>query len=207
MRAVVVAAIIAAIVLVVGLILLGLAGDFLVDWAWFLAVGYPSVFWTVVGAKTVVLVAVFAGSAAFLGLNGLLASRLSGQTRHTQPIAFDWQSVRGYPLPDLLRLMPRHERWTLLATAAGGVLAILIAAIEVSNWDVFLRFFYHVPYGRNDPVYDKEIGFYLFSLPAYVALKNWLLLTLGAGALFSGAIYWLHEDVDFSQQRPSIAPA
>jgi uncharacterized protein len=207
MRAVVVAAIIAAIILVVGLILLGLTGDFLVDWAWFLAVGYPSVFWTVVGAKTIVFLAAFAGAAAFLGANGLLASRFSGRMRHMQPIAFDWQSVRGYTLPDLLRLMPRHERWTLLATAAGSILAILIAAIEVSNWDVFLRFFYQVPYGRNDPVYGKEIGFYLFSLPAYVALKNWFLLTLLAGALFAGAIYWLHEDVDFRQQRPSIAPA
>jgi hypothetical protein len=36
----VVAAIIAAIVLVVGLPLLGLVGDFLVDWARFSAVGY-----------------------------------------------------------------------------------------------------------------------------------------------------------------------
>jgi uncharacterized membrane protein (UPF0182 family) len=207
MRAIVVAAIIAAIVLVVGLILLGLVGDFLVDWAWFAAVGYPGVFWTVVGAKTIVFLAAFAGSAAFLGLNGLLASRLSGWVRHVQPAAFDWRSVRGYTLPDLLRLMPRHARWPVLVTAAGGILAILIAVIEVSNWDVFLRLLYHVPYGRSDPVYGKEIGFYLFSLPAYIAIKNWLLLTLIAGALFAGAVYWVHEDVDFSQQRPSISPA
>ncbi len=207
MRAVVVAAIIAAIVLAVGLTLLGLVGDFLVDWAWFSAIGYPGVFWTVVGAKAIVFLAAFAGSAAFLGLNGSLASRLSGRARHAQPAAFDWQSVRGYTLPDLLRLMPRHARWPLLVMATGGILAILIAAIEVSNWDVFLRFFYHVPYGRNDPVYGKEIGFYLFSLPAYVVLKNWLLLTLVAGALFAGTVYWLHGDVDFSQQRHSISPA
>jgi uncharacterized membrane protein (UPF0182 family) len=206
MRAVVVAAIIAAIVLVVGLTLLGLVGDFLVDWAWFSAVGYPGVFWTVVGARATVFSAAFAGSAAFLVLNGSLASRFSGRARRVQAPAFDWQSVRGYTLPDLLRLMPRHARWPLLVTAAGGILAILIAAVEVSNWDVFLRFFYHVPYGRNDPVYGKDIGFYLFSLPAYVVLKNWLLLTLAAGALLAGAVYWLHEDVDFSQQRPSISP-
>src|SRR5436190_1672633 len=196
MRAVVVAAIIAAIVLVVGLILLGLTGDFLVDWAWFLAVGYPSVFWTLVGAKAIVFLAVFVGSAAFLGLNGFLASRFSGRTRHIQPIAFDWQTVRAYTLPDLLRLVSRHERWTRLATAAGTILAILIATTEVSNWDVFLRFFYHVPYGHNDPVFGREISFYLFSLPAYVALKNWFLISLIAGALFAAAIYWLHNDID-----------
>jgi hypothetical protein len=51
MRRIVVAAIIAGIVLAVGLILLGLMGGFLVDWAWFSAVRYPGIFWTVVGAK------------------------------------------------------------------------------------------------------------------------------------------------------------
>ena len=111
MRAVVVAVIIAAIVLVVGLILLGLAGDFLVDWTWFSAVGYPGVFWTVVATKSIVFAAAFVGSAAFLAVNGSLASKLSGRARHAQPATFDWQSVRGYTLPDLLRLMPRHARW------------------------------------------------------------------------------------------------
>ena len=54
-------------------------------------------------------------------------------------------------------------------------------------WSVFLRFLYQVPYGANDPLYDKDIGFYLFSLPAYVVIKNWMLLTLFLSALFAGA--------------------
>jgi hypothetical protein len=37
---------------------------------------------------------------------------------------------------------------------------------------------------------DKDIGFYLFSLPAYVVIKNWMLLTLFLSALFAGAVYW-----------------
>src|SRR6266498_1965565 len=206
MRAIVVAVIIAAIVLVSGLILLGLVGDFLVDWAWFSAVGYLSIFWTILGAKGVIFFAVFVGSSAFLWLNGSLASRFCNRGKYVPPAPFEWQSVRGHTLAELLRLMPRHVAWPRLVAGVAGILGILIAATEVSSWDVFLRFFYHVPYGRNDPVYGKEIGFYLFSLPAYVVLKNWLLLTLATGALLAGAVYWLHEDVDFSQQRPSISP-
>ena len=49
---------------------------------------------------------------------------------------------------------------------------------ETGNWDLILRFIYQVPYGQNDPLFGKDIGFYLFSLPAYVALKNWMLLML-----------------------------
>ena len=35
-----------------------------------------------------------------------------------------------------------------------------------------------MPYGANDPLFDKDIGFYLFSLPVYVVIKNWALLAL-----------------------------
>lgn len=159
LRAIVVAAIIAAIVLVSGLILLGLAGDFLVDWAWFSAVGYLSVFWTILGAKAVIFFAVFVFSSAFLWLNGSLASRFSGPGRYRHPVP-DWQSVRGHTLPELLKLESRHVPWHLLVAGVAGLLGILIAAWEMSNWDVFLQFLYHVRYGQNDPVYGKDIGFY-----------------------------------------------
>src|SRR5262249_27557205 len=86
-----------------------------------------------------------------------------------------------------------------------GVLAILVAAGEVSNWNVFLRFIYQVPYGQTDPQYGKDIGFYLFSLPAYVVLKNWLLL-LVLSFLVAGAVYWVHGDIEFNEQRRSISP-
>ncbi len=207
LKTIVVAVIIAAIVLVSGLILLGLAGDFLVDWAWFSAVGYLSVFWTILSTKTVVFFAVFVCSGAFLWLNGLLASRFSGRGKHAHPLPFDWQSVRGHTLAELLKLMPRHVAWPQLVAGVAGILGILIAAAQMSNWDVFLRFLYHVPYGQDDPVYGKDIGFYLFSLPAYVALKNWMLLILVVGACFAGGVYWVHGDVEFDRQPPSVSPA
>ena len=63
-----------------------------------------------------------------------------------------------------------------------------------------------MPYGANDPLYDKDIGFYLFSLPAYVVTKNWMLLTLFLSALFAGAVYWVHGDIEYNAQRRSISP-
>ena len=63
---------VAVIVIVACLIVLGLASSFLVDWAWFSAVGYLSVFWTILGAKAALFFAVFAASAVLLGVNGSL---------------------------------------------------------------------------------------------------------------------------------------
>jgi hypothetical protein len=68
---------VAVVVILVSLIVLGLTSSFLVDWAWFSAVGYLDVFWTLLGGKAVLFFAVFAGSAVLLWLNGYLAHRFA----------------------------------------------------------------------------------------------------------------------------------
>ena len=87
----------------------------------------------------------------------------------------------------------------LLIAGVAIVLGILIAVVETGNWDLVLRFIHQVPYGQRDPLYGKDIGFYLFSLPAYVALKNWILLTLVLSALVAGAVYLAHGDIILDQ--------
>ena len=81
------------------------------------------------------------------------------------------------------------------------VLAALIALGEASNWAVALRFIRQAPYGQSEPLYGRDIGFYLFSLPAYVELKNWMLLAVGSSALVAGEKAF----VDYSGKRIGIA--
>ncbi|WP_253075723.1 UPF0182 family protein [Bradyrhizobium sp. 155] len=84
------------------------------------------------------------------------------------------------------------------------MLALLVAAAEVGNWGVLLRFVYQVPYGADDPLYNKDIGFYLFSLPAYILIKNWTMLALVLSALFAAVIYWVHGDIEYDSHRRSM---
>src|SRR5215468_1306752 len=198
---------IAVVVIFASLIVLGLTSSFLVDWAWFSAVGYMGVFWMILGGKAVLFFAVFAGSAALLWLNGYLAHRFARRQEHVRRVDFE-QIARGVQtLPELLGLMGQRLPWRLLIAGAAVVLGILVAAGEVSNWGVLLRYVYQVPYGLSDPQYGKDIGFYLFSLPAFVALKNWLLLMLVLSFLVAGTVYWVHGDIEFNEQRRSISAA
>jgi uncharacterized membrane protein (UPF0182 family) len=82
-----------------------------------------------------------------------------------------------------------------------------VAAGEVSNWEVVLRFIHQVPYGHSDPLYGKDLGFYLFSLPAFLSLKNWFLLMLFVSAVMAGTVYGLNGGIDFDDQRWSMSPA
>jgi uncharacterized protein len=206
MRGVVGALIIAALVLAVGLIVLGLTGDFLVDWLWFSATGYLPVFWTTIGAKTAVFFAVLVPTIVILWVNGLLAFRLAGSPA-TQPAArLAWTHPGAMTTPDLLEYLRHRLPWPSVAVGGAGLLAMAVAAAEIDNWSVFLRFVHQVPYGANDPLFANDIGFYLFSLPAYVIVKNWMLVTLFLSAAFAGAIYWVLGHIEHQAGRRSMSP-
>src|SRR5436853_7315878 len=79
---------VAVIVIVACFIVLGVTSDFLVDWAWFSAIGYLDVFGTILGGKAVLFFAVFAGSAILLWVNVSLASRFARRRRHMHPVDF-----------------------------------------------------------------------------------------------------------------------
>jgi uncharacterized membrane protein (UPF0182 family) len=202
----VVGLIIAAVPVAICLILLGLMGDFLVDWLWFSAVGYLKVFWTTMVAEAAVFFAVLLATATILWLNGSLASRFTRAQWTQHPADFEWKPAGIVTLPDVLELLRHRLPWPYVIAGGAGLLAVLVAWGEVHNWGVFLRFLYQVPYGANEPLYNKDIGFYLFSLPAYVVVKNWMLLALILSALFAGAIYWVHGDIEYNAQRRSMSP-
>lgn len=194
-------------VFLICLILLGLVAGFLVDWLWFSAIGYLSVFWTTIVAEVEIFITVFVVSSIVLWANGSLALRFVKSRRGQAPPAFEWNSTGTTTLPDALEFTRHQLPWRVAIPIAACLLAMLVAWGEVSNWPTFLRFLYQVPFGADDPLYNKDIGFYLFTLPAYVAIKNWMLLTLFLSALFAGLIYWVHGDIEYDVQRRSISPA
>src|ERR1039458_4102438 len=195
-----------AIILSIFLILLELTAGFLVDWLWFSAIGYFGVFWTTIVVEAEVFFAVFVATAIILWVNGSLAFRFSRSHWTQHPADFEWKPTGVTTVPEMLVFMRHRLPWPVVITGGAGLLAVLVAWGEVGNWGVVLRFLYQVPYGASDPLYDKDISFYLFALPAYVAIKNCMLLTLFLSALFAGAIYWVCGDIEYDAQHRSMSP-
>ena len=188
-----------AIAGIVVLFALGRISGVVVDWAWFSSIGYVGVFWTALAAKAALFVVVFAVSTLLLWANATLALRFASRPRPRVPAAFDpgfatFQASPG-PWAQTYALQPSPLVWRLLILAVAVILGLLIALGETGRWDLILRFIYQAPYGRNDPLFAKDIGFYLFSLPVYVAVKNLLLWILLPATLMAGAIYFLHDDI------------
>ena len=199
--------IIAVIIFFICLILLDLISGFLVDWLWFSAIGYFGVFWTIIFAKAEVFFAVFLATTIILWVNGSLAFRFARSQWSQRLAEFEWKPTGAATLPEVLEFTRHRLPWPVAIVCGACIIAALVAWGEVNNWDVFLQFLYQVPYGASDPLYRNDIGFYLFTLPAYIAIKNWMLLTLFLSALFAGAIYWVHGDIEYAAQRRSMSPA
>jgi uncharacterized membrane protein (UPF0182 family) len=196
----------AAVVIGICLVLLGLASDVLVDWLWFSSIGYVQVFLTTIGAKAAVFCAVSLATAVILWLNGWLALRFARRQPAQTVAAAAWKPVGNAPPSDLLPLMRDRLPWPRMIAGGAALLALLVAAAEAGNWGIVLQFLYQVPYGADDPLYNKDLGFYLFSLPAYLLVKNWMLLTLVLSALFAATVYWVHGDIEYDIHRRSISP-
>jgi uncharacterized membrane protein (UPF0182 family) len=70
-------------------------------------------------------------------------------------------------------------------------LCFVFGMIAQGNWELVLRFFSRQDFGSVDPVFHKEVSFYVFSLPFLHLLKSWIQGAFIITLLGSGAIYFL----------------
>lgn len=184
------------VAVIVALIAVGGATGFMVDWLWFTSVGYIGVFRTIVSTQVLLFLAVFAVSAGALWVSGSLAHRCAQRVPARNP------EVLGEGVGEIATRLPWRP-----AIAAAGFVGLLMAAGELSSWDIALSYVNQVPFGKADPIFGKDIGFYFFSLPAYLALRNWLLLLLCCSAVIATVVYGLRGDIVLIQSPRGLSPA
>ena len=174
-------------------ILLNMAKGFYTDWLWFRDLGYGSVYGTVLGTKVLIFfVSAIIFSLLFLG-NLLLAMRLAPGS-----------GVSAWPWL-IINQLQRMSRWSIIIGAV--LVGLIFGMIAQENWLTILRFFNGQPFGINDPVFNKEIAFYVFSLPFLHLLRGWLMAALIVTLLGSTGIYALSYVVQkarFDFARPVL---
>ncbi|MBC8727430.1 UPF0182 family protein [Paraburkholderia sp. UCT2] len=191
---------------IVGLLVVGRITGILVNWLWFSSIGYGGVFWTILCARALLFAAVFAVSACAIWLSGILAHRYARRVDVLRAQSVDRSGPTEVAV-ELSELIAPHVPWRSSIACAAVVLGLVIAASEISSWDLALRFIYQVPVGERDPIFDRDIGFYLFSLPAYVALKNWLLQLIFWSAIVAGAVYGVRGDIALERPPRTLSAA
>ena len=160
-RAVLIAAV--AVAFVLFLSLRGVAG-FWTDWLWFDSLGLSSVFSGVLGAK-IALGAIFTAIFFVMVLvNLVIADRLGPKVRQSGPE------------DDLLdRYHATIGRRTKTVRVVVSLILALVAGLGMSSdWNQWIMFRNGGSFGVKDQTFQTDVGFYVFKLPFYTSVVNWL---------------------------------
>jgi uncharacterized membrane protein (UPF0182 family) len=166
------------------------------DWLWFQEVGYTQVFSTTLAYKF--LLALLSGVGFFL----LIYFSVRAAAHAPKGVVFlDHENV--IELPSVQLIDPLLKRLLLPAALVLGVIA---APQGAGQWESFLLFFNSVPFGVEDPQFGRDIGFYIFQLPALRSLYHWLTVALSLTFLATAFTYLLYRGIQYTQRGLHVSP-
>ena len=145
-----------------------------VEYLWLEALGYDPVFWTIRTIKIGFFFAAFVPVFLYFWINLYLLNR---RLDYTAVVDFlrNQATIGGAPVDTFMRDEGDPPRpMPLLLIGLAAAVAFIFASILYSNWDVLLRFHWSRDFGQVDPLFGRDIGFYLFTLPFLELQQNGL---------------------------------
>ena len=147
-------------VLLLLLFLLKPFATFYTDYLWFQGLHYGGVFGTRFAAQIWTFF-VFAFLFWVIGAANVLLALNANTGRRLSSIG--------------IRQRPLTAPSTILGLLAVFLLGLLFGRIASGQWQTFLTFFNQKPFNVQDPIWHRDVSFYVFSLPFYRLLWGWLL--------------------------------
>jgi len=169
---------------IVALLLLWSGVSIYPDWLWFENLGFSPVFWTMLLSKFGFGALIWLILILLIGLNLYIAKRLNPDDG--QKTAFT--AADAY----VSHLGLSGKTLNALIIVFIVILSFVVASRGSYQWDSFLRYLYQQPFGSTDPIFHKDIGFYLFSLPFYTFIRSGLLVLFILAALVTMVWYVKH---------------
>ena len=169
------------------------------NWLWFKNLDFAPVFWTMIVARFGLVAVIWFVMIVLLAVNLFIAQRLNPTGGQRSAAEFGGIPISGNTLDNLI-------------LAAILIVSFFIASRASEQWNMVLSFLNQQPFEKTDPIFSKDIGFYVFSLPFYMFVREQLLIML----LFAGlvTVIWYIRDggvqfigeVILADNRPSSMP-
>jgi uncharacterized membrane protein (UPF0182 family) len=169
------------------------------NWLWFRNLDFAPVFWTMIVAKFGLVAVIWSVMIVLLAVNLVIAQRLNPAGGQRSTAEFGGIPISGNTLDNLI-------------LAAILIVSFFIASRASEQWNMVLSFLNQQPFGTTDPIFNKDIAFYVFSLPFFMFVREQLLIML----LFAGlvTVIWYIRDggvqfigeVLLADDRPSSIP-
>lgn len=155
------------------IIIPSLLAEMVTDWQWFGSQGLADVYTTRLSLSLGVFAAGTIISALVLWANWAFAARV------VQPKVI----YSGQKTPISKGLV------RLIVISAAVVVGLLMGLAASGEWSTILLYLNSVPFGKTDPLFNNDIGFYVFGLPFFEFVRGWILGLVVMASLGSAAIY------------------
>jgi hypothetical protein len=150
---------------------------FLTDWFWFQSLGFETLFSTVLKAK------LFYGFLGFLISFALIFLNLKTALSFTKEKPLFVHSQMQEREIDISKTLEK-------GLIPFSLLFSFLSGITISSkWETILRFLNSTPFNEFDPIFNRDISFYFFSLPFIQLVLQTFLFLLFFSTLFSFLIY------------------
>ena len=185
-------------VLVVGLLAFGALAQAIplyTDWLWFQEVGYSRVFTTILSVRGALFTAVALSVLVFLYAN------LTFAVRTAAPDVL-WELEDQLGLPGRVVIEPIIRRFlpvvvTLISFGSG-----LRAG---AHWETVLAYLNAEPFGLVDPLFGRDLGFFVFTLPFWRLVYGWGMALVGATIVLTFVLYVLQRSLVLTTRGPRLA--
>jgi uncharacterized protein len=146
---------------------------------WFSSLGYSAVFWYIFKIKLGLFLAFFVLTVLILQAAFWLVGRAFGPLTSGKRTVFINQQPVNFSPGRILRPLS----WVV------SIIAGLIFGLGMrESWRSFALYFHQAPTDLHDPIFNKPLGFYLFTLPVYDTVSSWV-LSLAFVVLIAAVIY------------------
>lgn len=178
----------------VALIVVPWLASFFTDWLWFKEIGFQTVFAT----SLIWRIGLFVLGGAFTFAYFYGNVRVARGTGTGFPVLF---VNRGDGVTiDVSRM------FTKLFLPAAVFLSFLTAVSLSAWWMTILKGMNGVALGTRDPLFGRDISFYLFKLPLISGVLGTLITLTLLSLAGTAAMYWLRNDITLPPRRASAKP-
>jgi uncharacterized membrane protein (UPF0182 family) len=179
------------------LVLIPLATGLLVDLWWFREIGFEVLF-----TKTLSTRLMLFGSAA-LAVGGLIYFNLMVAQRGVVPdtVRVQLGLTPNAPLVDVASGVKRMSR------PAAIVVGLFFGLSANGLWDVVLQAVNQTSFGSVDPIFGRDVSYYVFTLPALAAILAVLASIAVILLLMLVVVYFVRGDIVVLPQRLRVEPA
>ncbi|MBI1847597.1 MAG: UPF0182 family protein, partial [Candidatus Rokubacteria bacterium] len=188
----------AAVLLALVFVGLGVIGQIVplyTDWLWFQEVGYTRVFVTTLEYRGWLFTAVAVAVLLVLWANLTVAARTA------RPDVL-WELEDQLGLPGRVVLEPLIRRFLPVVL----LLIAFVSGLRASGrWEVVLGYLNAVPFGTADPLFGRDLAFFVFTLPFWRLLNGWATALVATTGVLTGVIYVLQRSLVLTQRGVRLA--